>query len=119
MRVPFIDKDLTEFALSLPTALKTKNGAQKYLLKKAMEDLVPHDILYGVKKGFSVPYGFWLRTSLKDYFMEQILTDKASNYIDTKEVIKMFNLHKKEKGNYGFLLWKTLILCVWLNKVVI
>lgn len=116
VRVPFIDKNLTEFMLSLPSKLKTKNGVQKYLLKKAMEDKVPHEILYGKKKGFSVPYGYWLRTSLKDYFFDQIDTDKVKNYIDTSEVLKLYNLHEKEKGNYGFLLWKTLILCVWLNK---
>ena len=98
----FLDKELTEFALSLPTKLKTKNGVQKYLLKKAMEDLVPHEILYGSKKGFSVPYDYWLRTSLKDYFLKQITTEKASCYIDKEEVLKMFNLHEMEKGNYGF-----------------
>lgn len=116
VRVPFIDKNLTEFALSLPTSLKTKNGIQKYLLKKAMEDVVPYEILYGEKKGFSVPYDFWLRTSLKDYFLKQISTKQAGKFINKKEVESMFKLHEKEKGNFGFLLWKTLILCVWLNK---
>lgn len=116
VRIPFLDKELTEFALSLPTKLKTKNGVQKYLLKKALEDLVPHEILYGSKKGFSVPYDYWLRTSLKDYFLKQVTTEKASCYIDKEEVLKMFNLHEMEKGNYGFLLWKTLILCIWANK---
>ena len=74
VRVPFLDKDLTEYVLSLPSSLKTKNGVQKYLFKKAMEGLVPTEILYGTKRGFSVPYGFWLRTSLKDYFLAQIST---------------------------------------------
>ena len=108
VRIPFLDKELTEFALSLPAKLKTKNGVQKYLLKKAMEDLVPHEILYGSKKGFSVPYDYWLRTSLKDYFLKQITTEKASCYIDKEEVLKMFNLHEMEKGNYGFLTMENL-----------
>lgn len=116
IRIPFLDKELTEFVLSLPADLKTKNGIQKYLLKKAMHDLVPHEVLYGAKKGFSVPYDYWLRTSLKSYFLKQINTEKASCYIDKVEVLKIYNLHEKEKGNYGFLLWKTLILCIWANK---
>jgi len=116
VRVPFIDKDLTEFALSLPSKLKTKNGVQKYLLKKAMHDIIPHEILYGKKKGFSVPYDFWLRTSLKDYFKFQISTKKANKFIDSSHIKNIFNLHEKEKGNYGFLLWKTLIFCIWINS---
>ena len=116
VRVPFLDKDLTEFALSLPPKLKIKNGVKKYLLKKSMEGFVPNEILYGSKKGFGVPYGYWLGTSLQEYFLQQISTKKASVYIDQIKVLEMFNLHQKEKGNFGFLLWKTLILCIWLNK---
>ena len=118
VRVPFLDKDLTEYVLSLPSSLKTKNGVQKYLFKKAMEGLVPNEILYGTKRGFSVPYGFWLRTSLKDYFLAQISTKEARKYINIEEVKSMFKLHEQEKGNFDFLLWKTLILCIWLNKNV-
>jgi asparagine synthase (glutamine-hydrolysing) len=118
VRVPFLDKDLTEYVLSLPSSLKTKNGIQKYLFKKAMEDIVPNEILYGSKRGFSVPYGFWLRTSLKDYFLSQISTKEARKYINLEEVKSMFKLHEQEKGNFDFLLWKTLILCIWINKNV-
>jgi asparagine synthase (glutamine-hydrolysing) len=116
VRVPFLDKNLTEYVLSLPSSLKTKNGVQKYLFKKAMEGLVPNEILYGTKRGFSVPYGFWLRTSLKDYFLAQISTKQAIKYINVEEVKSMFKLHEQEKGNFDFLLWKTLILCIWINK---
>lgn len=116
VRVPFLDKDLTEYVLSLPSSLKTKNGVQKYLFKKAMEGVVPNEILYGSKKGFSVPYGFWLRTSLKNYFLSQISTNEARKYINVEEVKSMFKLHEQEKGNFDFLLWKTLILCIWINK---
>ena len=118
VRVPFLDKNLTEYVLSLPSSLKTKNGVQKYLFKKAMEGLVPNEILYGTKRGFSVPYGFWLRTSLKDYFLAQISTKQAIKYINVEEVKSMFKLHEQEKGNFDFLLWKTLILCIWINKNV-
>ncbi|MDB3927284.1 asparagine synthase (glutamine-hydrolyzing) [Flavobacteriaceae bacterium] len=116
IRIPFLDKELTEFVLSLPAELKTKNGVQKYLLKKALVDLVPHEILYGRKKGFGVPYGYWLKTSLKDYFLIQLNTSKVKRYINIKVVQKMFNEHLNGKGNFDFLLWKILILSIWLNK---
>ncbi|RQO65701.1 asparagine synthase (glutamine-hydrolyzing) [Pedobacter sp. KBW01] len=116
VRVPFIDKELTEFALSIPARIKTKQGEQKYLLKKAMDQIVPDKILYGKKKGFGVPYAYWLTTSLKDYFIEQISTKEAGAYLDKNKIIEMFEIHKKHEGNYGFILWKTLIFAIWVNN---
>lgn len=116
IRVPFVDKDLTEFMLSVPANLKVKNGVKKYLFKKAMAGIVPDNILYGKKIGFSVPYEYWLRTTLSDYFISQISTVKASQYLDKEEIMRLFSLHKAEKGNYGFLLWKTFIFAVWVNR---
>lgn len=116
VRVPFLDKCLTEYMLSLPASLKVKNGVQKYLLKKALEGTVPNNILYGKKTGFSVPYGYWLKTSLSGYFMSQISTSLVSRYLDLEEIKKLYKLHIENKGNYDFLLWKTLIFAVWINK---
>lgn len=116
IRVPFVDKALTHFLLSVPGTMKVKNGKQKYLLKKALEGLVPDKILYGPKKGFGVPYGYWLQTSLKDYFIETISDNTVSEFLDKDVVMKLFNLHLKGKGNYEFLLWKVLILAVWIKK---
>jgi asparagine synthase (glutamine-hydrolysing) len=116
VRVPFVDKELTEFMLSLPASLKVKGGVNKYLLKKALENIVPNKVLFGKKTGFSVPYGYWLQTSLAGYFEEQISTKKVGQYINKSELSRMFKLHKEGKGNYGFLLWKTLVFAVWLNK---
>ena len=116
VRVPFLDKELTDFILSIPASLKVKNGEPKYLLKKALEGIVPDKVLFGKKKGFGVPYEYWLKTSLAQYFEAQISTKKALAYINKAEVIKLFKWHKENKGNYGFLLWKVLILSVWLNQ---
>lgn len=116
VRVPFVDKELAEFMLSLPGELKVKKGISKYLLKKALEGIIPNEILYGKKTGFSVPYAFWLRTALASYFEQQISTTHIQNYLNKNEILRMFDLHKRNKGNFGFLLWKTLIFAVWLNK---
>jgi asparagine synthase (glutamine-hydrolysing) len=116
IRVPFLDKELTEFMLRLPAEIKVKSGVQKYLIKKAMEGVIPNDILYGKKTGFSVPYGYWLQTSLADYFIEQISTERSKAVLDVNKVSYMFQKHKNNQGNYGFLLWKVLNLAIWLNK---
>lgn len=116
VRVPFIDYELTDYMLSLPAKLKTKNGEQKYLLKKALRGIVPDDVLDRKKMGFGVPYAYWLQTSLSDYFRNQISTKKVRSMLNVEEINNIFDEHLKNKGNHGFILWKVLILCVWLNR---
>jgi asparagine synthase (glutamine-hydrolysing) len=118
IRVPFLDNDLVEFALSIPSSLKVKNGVKKYLLKKAFEDLIPHDILYGPKTGFGVPYSFWIQKSLLDYLKSNINDPKviASGIFNYQLINDYIEKHHNGKGNYGFLLWKCLILAIWIRK---
>lgn len=116
VRVPFLDNDLVDYMISIPAQYKVKNGEQKYLLKKAMEGTVPNEILYGKKHGFGVPYGFWLTKDLKDYFLAQINTESSKHFFNQEEVINLFKNHVKNKGNYGFIIWKTLILAIWINQ---
>lgn len=116
VRVPFIDKELTDWCLSVAASEKIKNGEPKGLLKRALRGVVPNAILDGKKKGFGVPYAKWLKGPLRSYFMEQISTDKARVLLDVEHVKMLMELHCQNKGNYGFLLWKTLILSIWLNK---
>lgn len=116
IRVPFLDKELSEFMLSIPSKLKVKNGTQKYLLKKAMEDLVPKNILYGPKTGFSVPYQYWLITSLKQDFISLLKTQKTQDWLNTTVIESLFSKLQLGIGNYGFLMWKVYILMIWLNN---
>ena len=115
VRVPFLDKELTEFMFSVPSKFKVSKGRKKYLLKKVLKGLIPNEILFGKKKGFGVPYGFWIKTSLKDFFIEEISTNKLKDIIDEEEVMKRFNQHINGVRDNGFILWKVLILAVWLN----
>lgn len=58
-RVPFLDHKFVEFSMGIPAALKKKNKINKYILKKAVEDILPHDIIYRKKQGFGVPVYDW------------------------------------------------------------
>lgn len=118
IRVPFLDNDLVEFALSIPSSLKVKNGVKKYLLKKAFHDLIPHDILYGPKTGFGVPYSFWVQKPLFEYMKSNINDPKviASGIFNHLQINEYIEKHRNGKGNYGFLLWKCLILAIWIRK---
>lgn len=61
VRSPFLDIDVIDFARKLPTEYKLRHGQTKYLLKKAMEPLLPRQILYRAKQGFAVPVAEWFR----------------------------------------------------------
>ena len=60
-RVPFLDHTFVEFAMHMPDRLKIRGGEQKYILKKAVEDLLPREIIYRKKMGFPTPMRQWLR----------------------------------------------------------
>ena len=62
VRAPFLDIELVDFVRRIPWRYKLRGGQTKYLLKKALEPLLPNDILYRSKKGFGVPIGSWLQS---------------------------------------------------------
>lgn len=59
-RVPLLDHKLIEFVFSLPTEIRNKNYEKKYILKKALQDMLPAEVLYRKKKGFSIPANQWM-----------------------------------------------------------
>jgi asparagine synthase (glutamine-hydrolysing) len=73
-RVPFLDHKLVEFAAHLPAKYKVRNFTGKYLLRKAMENRLPQEIVQRTKKGFPTPIKPWLRGPLFDR-LSNVLTD--------------------------------------------
>ena len=73
-RVPFLDHQFVEFAASVPPHMKLRGKQGKYIMKKAVEDLIPHDIIYRKKMGFPTPITAWLlraeASSIRDYLRD-------------------------------------------------
>jgi asparagine synthase (glutamine-hydrolysing) len=115
-RVPFLDNDLTSFVLGLPSRYKVRKGDKKYLLKKALQGIVPDEILDAPKRGFDVPYSQWLRTDLYDYAKSSFEIKAVEKWLDLEQLQRLLEIHKVGKINYGPILWKCLILSRWLNK---
>ena len=65
-RSPMLDHEFMEFAASLPADFKLRGGTTKYILKKAVRQLVPADIIDRPKKGFGVPLDHWFRNELRE-----------------------------------------------------
>ncbi len=64
-RVPFLDHRLVEVAATIPSATKLRGGNLKHVLKRALEGVLPHEILYRSKRGFGAPLGAWFKSELK------------------------------------------------------
>ncbi len=112
IRVPFLDNNLVDYVMSLPSKYKVYGKEKKYLLKRAFEGVVPDKILYGKKRGFGVPFSYWLRSSMSDFMREEII----SSSIYTEDILKVIDEHISGERDHGFLLWKILNLSMWLNR---
>ena len=76
-RVPFLDHPLVEFTARLPERLKLRGGTTKYILREAMRDVLPAEILTRGKMGFPVPVGAWLRGPYRGIVDELVLSPRA------------------------------------------
>lgn len=78
LRVPFLDFQVLEFAASLPERFKVKGWTTKRILKDALKDSLPKEIIRRRKTGFPVPYEKWLRHDLRDFVVDTILASICS-----------------------------------------
>jgi asparagine synthase (glutamine-hydrolysing) len=86
-RVPFLDHKLVELVMSIPEAIKTKNGALKYILKKSVRGLVPDELIDRKKQGFGVPVYEWLFGRLgREIRQELTAFCKQTGFLDQAKV---------------------------------
>lgn len=78
VRVPFLDIDLVDFSARIPTALKQRGRVGKWVLKKAMEPYLPHDVIYRPKSGFGAPLRRWMRHDLRE-LLADLLSSESLN----------------------------------------
>lgn len=114
-RVPFLDHHLVEYALSLPRELKVNGTTGKHILKRALESVLPHDLLYTKKRGFGAPIREWFRTVSGAEYGERLMTSpiKSRGYFDYDFVARMMTEHKNGKQDWSFHLWALLNLSLW------
>jgi len=116
-RSPFLDTRLTEFAGSLPDALKASGLSTKVVLRAAFRDLVPEPIQTRRKMGFGVPLGAWFRKELKPYVESQLDTPGAALYDHLREdIVRRFvREHMGRRRDRGQQLFCLLTLATWLS----
>src|SRR5579862_671949 len=114
-RVPFLDHELVEFTASIPAQYDTKGLAGKFILKSAVEDLLPHDIVYRQKMGFPTPWAFWLAGPQLDD-LERLLLEprtRERGYFKSDVVQRLFAEHRAARRDHGNRIWRLLNLELW------
>jgi asparagine synthase (glutamine-hydrolysing) len=117
-RSPFLDRDLVEFVATLPSTLKLRGRESKYILKRALEGLVPAENMYRKKQGFAVPIAGWFRGELRDYLADHVLSARfaARGLFRPATVQRIFDHHQQGRGDYAHHLWVLLMLELWFRE---
>jgi len=106
-RVPFLDHKLVEFALQVPARLKYKKGVTKYILKKACEGILPHDVIYRKKMGFAAPTSRWFKQGkfFLPYLHDMMENSGWQEYINVEKVREILEKSKQPGFNFSCHLW--------------
>ena len=114
-RVPFLDHPLVEFTATIPAQYQIKGLAGKFILKDAVADLLPHEIVYRKKMGFPTPWAYWLAgPQLTD--IESLLTEPRSlgrGIFRTESVRQIFAEHRSGHRDHGNRIWRLLNFELW------
>lgn len=114
-RVPFLDHELVELTQDIPQTWKVRGGVKKYLLKKAVGDLLPEDIINRPKMGFAAPVAEWLRADFGRQAQESVLGSSLfeTGLFDTAHIAEMFRQHRELKADHALHLWSLFNLAAW------
>ena len=118
VRAPFLDHELVEFVMGLPSKLKLKGFTSKYLLKKAMRTVLPVEILQRKKKGFGVPIAKWIKGPLKELFTDMLSPDRIrrEGFLEPHSVEALLQDHLKNRRDNRKQLWTLLIWVLWIDR---
>ncbi|MEO8034472.1 MAG: asparagine synthase (glutamine-hydrolyzing), partial [Acidobacteriota bacterium] len=117
-RAPFLDRFVTQFALSLPTDLRIRGFTTKWVLKKAAEKWIPHDVIYRRKRGLSVPVASWLNHGLRSE-VDRLLEPgrlRADGIVNERYVSQLLAEHRSSRANHAKPLWAVIMLNYWLEN---
>ena len=116
-RSPLLDRALMEYVAALPDGLKRRGSQGKLVLKRAVADLLPRQILDRPKQGFGVPLGDWFRAELRPLVEDTLLaTPRLAGRLRLDAVRTLFAEHLSGRADHGHQLWTLLILELWLRK---
>ena len=119
-RVPFLDPVVANFALSLPVRHKVRGLEKKRLLRRAVEPLLPSEVVHGRKRGFSIPAAAWLRGELEPFARETLAPDtlRRQGYLRPEAVARLIDRHVSGREDLSRQLWGILAFTLWHERHV-
>jgi asparagine synthase (glutamine-hydrolysing) len=119
-RVPFMDAVVANFAFSLPVKHKVRGLQKKRLLRKAVEPLLPAEVVHGRKRGFSIPAAAWLRGDLEPFARETLSPEtlRRQGYLDPAAVTRVLDTHISGRDDLSRPLWGLLAFTLWYERHV-
>ena len=118
VRAPILDKEIIEYAATLPSNLKFRDKEKKYALKEAFKPLLSDDILYRKKMGFSVPLAHWFQDEIKDIAQKYLITDVKglAQVFQLSAVNKLWHEHQNNQQDHSAILWSMLMFEMWWHR---
>lgn len=114
-RVPFLDKDVVEFAARIPPTMKVRAGQGKWLVRQVLYRHVPRSLVDRPKSGFTVPLDGWLRGPLKAWTSDLLSPARLQlqGLFNVKLVEQRVREHMSGARNHGYWLWNVLMFQAW------
>ncbi len=119
-RVPFMDTVVSNFAFSLPVRHKVRGFSKKRLLRKAVEPLLPREVVHGRKRGFSIPAAAWLRSDLEPFARETLSSEtlRRQGFLQPASVTRLIDDHVARRADLSRQLWGVLAFTLWYERHV-
>jgi asparagine synthase (glutamine-hydrolysing) len=119
-RVPYLDTMVVNFAFSLPARHKVRGFSKKRLLRRAVEPLLPPEVVHGRKRGFSIPAAAWLRGELEPFARDTLSADtlRRQGYFDHRVVARILDEHVDRRRDNSRQLWGLLAFTLWHERHV-
>lgn len=114
-RPPLLDHVFVERVAAIPSRWKLRGLTRKYIFKRAMAPLLPHDVLRKRKEGFSIPMKTWLRTELRPLMLD-VLSEaeiRRQGYFHWPYVARLIDEHLAGRENHSHRLWALMVFHLW------
>ncbi|MGH8319821.1 MAG: asparagine synthase (glutamine-hydrolyzing) [Steroidobacteraceae bacterium] len=117
-RVPYLDNEMIDLALAIPSRLKVRGGARKWILKRAFARSLPPEVLTRGKEGFSMPMKHWLSHEW-NALMHELLSPASlapEGLFDARYVARLMREHEAGTHNHSHLLWALMVFQLWRDR---
>jgi asparagine synthase (glutamine-hydrolysing) len=121
VRVPFLDAEFVQWvALNISPSLKIKGSTTKHILRRAMQPILPAEVLLQAKAGFGAPVGHWLREDLRPMIADLLSPEavRRRGLFDSAYVQQLIHEHYDAREDRAYALWQLLTLELWMREFI-